>query len=192
MVSAILIGGRSRRFGSDKVLVPFRGRTLVEHVAGILRRVSDRVVLVGHNRAGLEGFTVVEDLVPRFGPLGGIYTALTVLEEEHCFVCASDMPNIDPSFIKAMMEMSASYDIVMPIWSRGREPLHAVYGKAVLPQVEELIHAGEHRIFPLIQRARTRLVTEDTIRLFGDPETMFANVNTLGDLPPLAGEDTPG
>ncbi len=187
MTGAILIGGRSTRFGKDKVLVPYRGRTLVEHVAAVIAPLFDEVILVGHPRQGLEGFRVVEDLLEGYGPLGGIYTALSATGAECCFVCAADMPNLSRSFIEAMISLAGGHDIVMPLWSRGREPLHAIYRNTVVPHARGLLEAGNRRVFSLTERVGTFFVTEDIIRQHGDPELMFSNINTVTDLERMGG-----
>lgn len=185
MTGAVLIGGQSKRFGTDKVLSRLNGLMLVEHVVHVLQTVFDEVILVGHARPGLEGYTVVQDIRPGLGPLGGIYTALTAARSDRCFVCAADMPNLDAAFISHIAALSEGYEIVMPVWSQGREPLHAVYRKTLLQAIERLLEAGQRSIYALAQQANTLFVTEETIRLYGDPSTMFANINTPHDMKTL-------
>jgi molybdopterin-guanine dinucleotide biosynthesis protein A len=74
IAGAILAGGQSRRFGSDKALAPFDGRALIDHVAAGLSAQSDALIVVGRAHGGL---TSVADR-PRagLGPLGGLAGAL--------------------------------------------------------------------------------------------------------------------
>lgn len=182
MTGVVLIGGRSRRFGRDKVLSEFRGIPLISHVVDVLVPLFDEIILVGHRRTGLERYRVVEDIRPGCGPLGGIYTALATTGAEFCFVFAADMPNLNTGFISHMISLTDSHDIILPVWSKGREPLHAIYRRTVLPRVEELLARNSFRIFSLIEQADTLMVPEVTIRTFGDPEAMFSNVNTMHDM----------
>lgn len=182
MTGVVLIGGKSSRFGRDKVLSEFNGIPLVEYVTNALRPLCDEIVLVGHRRKGLEQYRVVEDIRPGCGPLGGIYTALSATSAEFCFVCAADMPNLNPDLISHMISISATHDIIMPTWSKGREPLHAVYRRTVLPHAEALLAQDTFRIFSLINRVDTLFITEETIRRYGDPEVMFSNINTMDDM----------
>jgi molybdopterin-guanine dinucleotide biosynthesis protein A len=78
VAGAILVGGRSQRFGKDKVLLPFQGKPLIAHLCGILEPLVREILIVGHPRPEFEALNlrVVEDLLPDAGPLGGIYTAL--------------------------------------------------------------------------------------------------------------------
>ncbi|MBC2778572.1 molybdenum cofactor guanylyltransferase [Parasphingopyxis marina] len=73
-LGAILAGGKSSRFGSDKAEAMLDGRPLVEHVFAGLRNQCDEIVLCGRER---EGMTSLPDRPgPDQGPLGGLNAAL--------------------------------------------------------------------------------------------------------------------
>ena len=42
----VLAGGASSRMGRDKALLPFEGRTLLQHVAGLVGRAAGSVTVV--------------------------------------------------------------------------------------------------------------------------------------------------
>jgi molybdenum cofactor guanylyltransferase len=181
MTGVVLIGGKSRRFGSDKVLSIFRGKTLIEHVVDAIQPLFKDIFLVGHIRKGLEKFSVVEDIKPGYGPLGGIYTALKSIHDDRCFVFAADMPNLNRDFISYMVSQAAGHDIVMPVWSKGREPLHAIYSKTILPTIESLFAIDNYKIYALIEKTDTLFIPEEIIRAYDKPEVLFSNINTLED-----------
>lgn len=74
LLGAILAGGQSRRFGSDKAEAMLNGRKLIDHVAEALRRDCEALVVCGRAHPP---FLQLEDL-PRsgLGPLGGLCAAL--------------------------------------------------------------------------------------------------------------------
>lgn len=73
-LGAVLAGGRSVRFGSDKALALLGGRTLLEHAVEGLRECCGAVVVVGREDAPV---TAIPDRPgPDMGPLGGIAAAL--------------------------------------------------------------------------------------------------------------------
>ncbi len=181
MTGFVLIGGKSRRFGKDKVTAQIGDKPLVEHVTDIISPLFDEVILIGHKRERLGSFRIVEDILPGHGPLGGIYTALSVSPTPHCFVFAADMPNLNRKLIRYMLSAADEHDIVIPLWSKGREPLHAVYSRRLLPHVRSLLERQVFRIFDILKDADTMVVPEETIRTFGDPESIFANINTVTD-----------
>lgn len=182
MTGVVLVGGKSSRFGKDKVLSEFHGKPLIAHLVDIITPLFDEVVLIGHPRPGLEKYHVIPDIRPGLGPLGGIATAMNALDDAEFFFCAVDMPNLNPEFINYLKAQLAQHDIVMPVWSKGREPLHAVYHRRILPKVNALIAQDDYRIFSLVEQTDTLFVPEETIREFGDPQGLFFNINTVDDL----------
>ena len=186
MTGIVLIGGKSTRFGRDKVVAPVGSKLLIEHVIEVIEPLFDEVLLIGHTRKDLKAFTIIEDLRPGCGPLGGIYTALSHARTSTIFVFAADMPNLNERFISHMISCTQDHDVVIPMWSKGREPLHAIYNKRILPKVKSLLDADMFKIFNLLSQVNTLTIPEDTIRLFGRPEEIFANINTLHDIENMA------
>ncbi|HVN71748.1 MAG TPA: molybdenum cofactor guanylyltransferase [Desulfomonilia bacterium] len=182
MTGVVLIGGKSKRFGSDKVFSRVGEKTLLQYVIDTIHPLFDEVILVGHKRKGLGKYRVIEDIRPGYGPLGGIYTALRATDAEFCFVCAADMPHLNHHFISHMISVTDDHDIVMPMWSKGREPLHAIYRRKIIPQVATMLEQENLKIFSLIEKTDTFFISEETIRSYGDPEVMFSNINTVDDL----------
>ena len=68
-LGAVLAGGRSSRFGSDKALATLDGQTLLDHAMAALRPHCDLVIVVGRGE-------VADWPRPDMGPLGGIAGAL--------------------------------------------------------------------------------------------------------------------
>jgi molybdenum cofactor guanylyltransferase len=74
LLGAILAGGQSRRFGSDKAQALVAGERLIDLVAGALASQTDALVVCGRSEAG---FTSILDLPEAgLGPLGGLNAAL--------------------------------------------------------------------------------------------------------------------
>jgi molybdenum cofactor guanylyltransferase len=75
LLGAILAGGQSRRFGSDKAQALLDGRPLLEHVADALRPQVEMLVVAGRQWPGIE--SVTDSPEPGLGPLGGLAGALS-------------------------------------------------------------------------------------------------------------------
>jgi molybdopterin-guanine dinucleotide biosynthesis protein A len=74
VLGAILAGGASTRFGSDKALALFAGKPLLQHAIDTLTPQVDTVVIVGRDWPGLAR---IDDLpADGMGPIGGLCGAL--------------------------------------------------------------------------------------------------------------------
>lgn len=79
LLGAVIAGGRSRRFGSDKAEALWQGRPLIDHVVAALRPAVDEVVICGRKREGL--ISLPDQPAADMGPLGGINAALRYARE---------------------------------------------------------------------------------------------------------------
>lgn len=74
VLGAVLAGGASRRFGSDKALALHEGRALIDHAIARAGEVADAVVVCGGARAGYEA--IADEPAAGLGPLGGLCGAM--------------------------------------------------------------------------------------------------------------------
>ena len=74
ILGAILAGGQSRRFGSDKAEALFEDKALLDHVAGALRPQCAELVVAGREWPGISSVADVPQ--SGLGPLGGLAGAL--------------------------------------------------------------------------------------------------------------------
>jgi molybdopterin-guanine dinucleotide biosynthesis protein A len=127
----VLAGGRSSRMGRDKALLPFKGRTLIDHIAAQVHQAAGNITLVGNPaRYSYFGYPVIEDILPGHGPLSGIHAALTVSNADWNLIVACDMPELTAEFLTLLVERARSgcAHAVLPVGPAGLpEPLCAVY-----------------------------------------------------------------
>ena len=74
ILGAVLAGGRSTRFGSDKAEAIWRGRPLLDHVWDRLGSACAKVIVVGRGHADHEA--IPDRPTSDLGPLGGLNAAL--------------------------------------------------------------------------------------------------------------------
>lgn len=93
MTAVVLAGGRSTRFGSDKLAAPLHGTALLDRLLGALP-AGWPVVLVGPRRETVRpgGVWVLED-PPGGGPLAGVATGVAAVGTDLVAVVAGDMPH---------------------------------------------------------------------------------------------------
>jgi molybdopterin-guanine dinucleotide biosynthesis protein A len=170
----VLAGGASKRMGQDKALLPYRGITLVQHVANTVHDAVGSAVLIGDpNRLGHLGIPVFPDQLPSCGPAGGIYTALQITKTDWNLVVACDMPAVSADVLRQLLdraEMSERPCVAATGPDGQPEPLCAVYHRHCLPALERAI-----------QRKRLKMrdfLVELGAGLMPVPPAALANVNT--------------
>ena len=93
LVGAVLCGGRSSRFGSDKALALVDGVPMGRLVADALRGAgADPVIAVGGTAGATLGLPAIEDRSPGEGPLGGLSTVLSWAATGLVLVTPCDLP----------------------------------------------------------------------------------------------------
>jgi molybdopterin-guanine dinucleotide biosynthesis protein A len=80
LLGAVLAGGQSRRFGSDKAQALLGGTTLLDHALAALKPQCDRIVIVGRENGRVAA--IPDRPRPGLGPLGGIAGALAYAASE--------------------------------------------------------------------------------------------------------------
>jgi len=113
---AVLAGGRSSRFETDKALHVWRGKTLLEHALGSLEGCVERFVVGGDYQ--LDGITVYPDLEPHAGSLRGLARALELAHLDRVAVSACDMPNLKSAYWVWLSSMTPC-DVLIPCSAGG-------------------------------------------------------------------------
>ena len=195
--AVVLAGGRGRRMGMvEKALLEFEGKTIIERLLESLFRVVDEVILSVRDSAQKEKFRQVLEKFPareiRFcfdtledaGPLEGIRAGLLESRSEYSFVCAGDMPFVNFRVVDLLFEKANGHDAALPRWEdRKFEPLHAVYSKKLIPEIEKAFEKGRCSVLtPVFEMQDVVFVEISEIRKL-DPELRtFANINTVDDM----------
>ena len=181
----ILVGGASRRMGSNKAHLAFGGQTGVQLIATELRSLTDRVRVVGSRDApGDAAFENVPDLLEQWGALGGIHSAVQACQKGWAVVVACDLPLVTRDLFGRLWEVNSKmFDAVVPMQPDGRpQPLCALYRRETIKaQTTRLIAEGEHMPRALLDRVRTRWIEFSELADLSGSENFFLNVNTPDD-----------
>lgn len=188
ILGVVLAGGRSRRYGSDKAFAELGGVSLVHRAARTLLPLAGRVVVVANDldRHSLEGKPVRPDMVSGLGPLGGLHTAVAWAAEEAMrgvVVLATDMPFVPTPLLEDLASRLERGAAVVPAshGPRGFEPLCAAYDVGCLPAIEAAIEEGDRAVISFFPAVDLRIVELARVASYGDPDTMFFNVNRPED-----------
>ena len=184
----VLAGGKGLRLGCDKVLEVIAEKSLLQRVVYYLSCFnSDIIVVRGVNQTlpalgGYPRLRIVADIYPEKGPLGGVYTGLALSDSFHNLVVAGDMPFLNQALLGYMVQLSDSFDVVVPRLGDMLEPLHAVYSKDCLEPIEYLLNRSDLGIRQLFDMVRVRYVDAGEIDRFDPRHMSFFNINTEADL----------
>lgn len=169
--------------GTNKAFLHVNGERIIDRTLRICQQLFTETILVTQEPALYLDFDVniVTDLERGKGPLMGIYTGLFFSSSPYIFVLACDMPFLDASFIKHMVDKTADYDIVVPRTEGGLEPLHAIYSRRLLKPIEKLLHENKLKITGFFAGARKKIIEADEISQFGPVERLLFNLNRPED-----------
>lgn len=183
-----LAGGKGLRLGRAKLIENIGDRSVLERVVSCLSLFHSDIIVVRAAKQSLSGFgdypklRVVADSYPEKGPLGGIYTGLTVSDSFYNIVVACDMPFLNQALLRYMVQLSADYDLVVPRLGNMVEPLHAVYSKDCIEPIEDLLKQGILGVTELFTIVKVRYVEAGEIDRFDPEHRSFFNINTESDL----------
>lgn len=165
-LGAVLAGGRSTRFGSDKALALLDGQRLLDRAAAALAPHCDRVVVVGRIDARHE--CVPDRPQPDCGPLGGIAGALD----------AAIKAGYDEVLSVGVDSFALPADLADTLWPGPSfleaQPVVGLWPVAAAGALDEIMSGtGKHSMRALADRISARAV-----QLPRDP----VNINTAADL----------
>ena len=176
IAGAIIAGGRGTRMGDPhKALRRLPdGTSAGMRVRDALRAAGCDPLLVSANDPvpwTALGLPVVADRRADCGPLAGI-EAVLLAQAPVCLI-AGDMPAFDVDCVRRLL---AGFDGRLCVaWGERMQPLCAVIGGAILPEVTAALERGEHGVYRLWERLRALPVR------FAD-EAVFADLDTPDDL----------
>jgi len=178
----VLAGGQSRRMGRDKALLLRDGQSQLAHMVSLLGAVVDRVFVSARSDqtgdAERSRFELIVDRYDDMGPIAGILSALQEYPEVDWLIVACDLPNIDDSTLRFLVENTSNHQPFTAFRSSHDglpEPLCAVYKAGSDKQLREFVDAG--MICP-----RKILIRSETCLLEQPNPSSLDNVNTPDDL----------
>jgi molybdopterin-guanine dinucleotide biosynthesis protein A len=181
----VLAGGAGTRLGGlNKALLEIGGRRVVDRLLDALRPLAAEIVIVNNDGslAGIPGTRLVPDVEPGAGALMGLYSGLRAVRTPLATATACDMPFVSTDLFRALLDLAAGHDAVVPVIADQPEPLHAVYRGGCVPAIEVALAEGRKRVNSFFEAVRVRYVAEDELRAW-DPELRsFLNVNRPDDL----------
>lgn len=164
-LGAVLAGGRSSRFGSDKALAMLDGRTLLDHTFAALRPHCDAVIVVGRG-------DIADWPRPDMGPLGGIAGALRHAADhgfDQLLTAPVDCVSL-PGDLRTLLEPAPAF--------LETQPVIGLWPVAALPELQAMVEDGRD----LAVKAYARRISARAVR----SDFVPPNINRTADLDRLA------
>ncbi len=181
ITAIILAGGKSSRMKTDKGLLLFNGKMLVEHVIGSLKKITDQIIIITQNEAYKQfGYPCFGDVIKDKGALGGIYTGLVHSTTQKNLVVGCDMPFLSEHILSALVTTSGDEDVLLTEHLGKAEPLCSVYDWSVVAHIRPLLEQNQLKITDALEGLKTRVISFDAEDWFTGNE--FANINSEVEL----------
>lgn len=158
----VLIGGESRRMGTDKAAVELSGRKLLDYVLGAVLPLFGEVFIGAHDDNPLlfktlpTGVRVVRDTLPGRGPALGVCSALEAAKNPWVFVVSCDVPMLSSGLVEALALLRDDNDAVVPYVNGGPEPTCAFYLKTLLTPLKESVLEGKRGLSYFLKEAEAK------------------------------------
>ena len=185
ITGAILAGGRSRRLGQDKARLKLSGKPLALWVAQRLAPLAADLWLVTNTPLDhLDlGLSILSDLAPDQGPLGGVRTALFYSRTPWVLAASVDNPFLSTDLLAALAGRAGKTrrSAVVYVSDRGLEPFPGLYHVRLLQRLTDYLQKRLH-VRPFLEQIRPEIVPA---KEFPGPQPQAGflfNLNTPEDL----------
>jgi molybdenum cofactor guanylyltransferase len=182
-------GGSSTRFGRDKALVGFGGRTMLAQTTELLASVCGEVIIVAaEGKYPDVRVPLLADRWPGQGPLGGILTALQSsalrsTESIWNLIVGCDMPFLTRDWLEFLCQRAerSAAQVAVAESANGLEPLCACWKTTSMPSVQAAFDSGVRKVTDAMKRLPMEVLDVSVWKRFDTKGRLFWNVNTLAD-----------
>jgi molybdopterin-guanine dinucleotide biosynthesis protein A len=198
VTGVVLAGGRSTRFGTDKLAVEVDGRPLLQRAITAVAQVADEVVVVagfGAPESPLLAHVgvpvvVTRDAVAGQGPLAGLAAGLAVASHPLALLVGGDQPALQPALLRELVRrldaraVDAAFDVVALEEDGQLRPLPvALRVASVRPTADAALAGGTRSLVGMFGRLRVARLTPGEWRALDPRGDSLRDVDTRDDLP---------
>jgi molybdopterin-guanine dinucleotide biosynthesis protein A len=185
-------GGGSKRFGADKALVEFGGKTLLARTVELVASVCGETRIVAPpGKYTAADATILADNWPGQGPLGGILTALQHINERrgdpagyvYALILSCDMPFLTREWLLYLCDRArkTTAQVIVPQTENGLEPLCACWRTDSATAIQAAFNGGVRKVTEAMKRVPMEVLDESVWKRFDSDGRLFWNMNTPED-----------
>lgn len=194
----ILCGGQSRRMGQDKGSMIIQDKPMIKHILSTLNHHIDEAIIVLNDKSRVDRYSefinsndysyqinFLEDKIKNKGPLPGIMTGLGKINSNYALVLPCDSPYVSEKYIETIFsQIDVNYQAIVPYHDetnrlKTSEPLHSIYKKEIIADIEKLVNDDILHIKGLIEKIDTKFVLIDNKKI---EKKEFRNLNRPEDI----------
>lgn len=176
----VLAGGKSVRFGADKALAVYDGKSFLDRAVSLLASLKLKPIVVTRQGADYPpaGCAVIRDQLFEKGPLGGIYTAMTVFKSTSFLVLPCDMPGLTPETLSDLLAAhEPQFGITAYSTESGIQPFPGIYEPSLLGVLRSQLKQDS-----LSMQSLLNLVPAKKMINWKGAREIFCNINYKSDL----------
>ncbi|MGL4610906.1 MAG: molybdenum cofactor guanylyltransferase [Trueperaceae bacterium] len=179
---AVLAGGKSSRFGTDKARFIYKGKAMMRWVLESLEPASERFIIANETYDEFD-FPIYADVISNQTPLSGIHSALVHAKHDWAAIAACDMPFLTRDYWKILVQYcSGSTNAIVIKSQEGLEPLAAFFHRSSRGSIETALKQEQKAVHQFLQNIEVTVLNAEDLDL---PRNTFLNINRLEDIQAL-------
>ena len=187
ILSVVLAGGKSKRFGEDKSQVKLEGKILIDYILSeIVDEFNETLIVANQNINFVQSskISLIKDFKEGQGPLGGVLSAMKwIKENKKKYNWISTFPVDTPFFTKKVLKSfykNIKIDEGKLFFIRSKETRHNIFGLwsvDLMDQLESDLLKGYRKVELWANSMGVKTINIEYQNI--DP---FFNINTKEDL----------
>ena len=187
ILSVVLAGGKSKRFGEDKSQVKLEGKILIDYILSeIIDEFNETLIVANQNINFIQSskISLIKDFKEGQGPLGGVLSAMKwIKENKKKYSWISTFPVDTPFFTKKVLKSfykNIKIDEGKLFFIRSKETRHNIFGLwsvDLMDQLESDLIKGDRKVELWANSMGVKTINIEYQNI--DP---FFNINTKEDL----------
>ena len=171
----VLAGGRSSRFGRDKLAEPIDGVPMLDRAVDAVAGVVDEVLVVVAPGAAMPipgGARRVDDARAFDGPLAGVDAGLAATDAEIVLVVGGDMPTLVPAVLRRLIDALADPTVDAAVLEAGgrHRPLPMALRRGPAIAITATLLASDERRLRALRDGLALAVIPDADWQVDDPD----------------------
>ncbi|MDR0453536.1 MAG: molybdenum cofactor guanylyltransferase [Deferribacteraceae bacterium] len=187
--AAVIAGGMSKRYGSDKTLALLEGKPLISWAVDGARICGARIFVVSKDSGKFSFVKDVEFVEDKYDiqcPMVGIVTLFNHTTDDAFFIISADMPLFPFASVNTMYEAFKGFDAAVPDIGGRMYPCAAIYHRRTAAIFEKMLKEGDYKLMNAFDKLNVIKLGEDFFTPHDKNMTGFINANTPSDLEMIA------